>query len=183
MPINLAFLCFLTLCTAGLLHAQPSEPILTGEIEAFGLMPNGDMTEEIGVQVEERIAMREIPLLPYIFFEQGSSDIPERYLRPLPDGSAGPLAAYHELLRTIGRRLAEHPRERITLTGTISMPEGNDRELARKRAEAVRSYLEQAFGIPRDRIRVESRGLPSRPSSSAHSEGNAENRRVEIVLQ
>jgi outer membrane protein OmpA-like peptidoglycan-associated protein len=67
----------------------------------------------------------------------------------------------------------------MTLTGTTDGSEAS--AVARQRAEAVARYLTEVWGIGADRIAVQSRGLPEKPSGSRTPEGREENRRVEIT--
>jgi outer membrane protein OmpA-like peptidoglycan-associated protein len=78
--------------------------------------------------------------------------------------------------------MREYPKATLRILGTNS-DEGNelgDTELSRLRAETVRDYLAQTWGIAETRLRVESRNLPELPSNIGELDGIQENRRVEI---
>jgi outer membrane protein OmpA-like peptidoglycan-associated protein len=52
--------------------------------------------------------------------------------------------------------------------------------LSQNRAEAVRDYLQKVWNVAGERISVESRALPEKPSNVNEPDGIEENRRVEI---
>jgi outer membrane protein OmpA-like peptidoglycan-associated protein len=75
-----------------------------------------------------------------------------------------------------------HPWAGLTITGCNSNyeeEEGN-LDLSKARAEAVKDYLVNVWGIAPTRLTVESRNLPERSSTSSVELGRAENRRVEL---
>jgi outer membrane protein OmpA-like peptidoglycan-associated protein len=131
-------------------------------------------------------------LLNYVFFDDSSSAIPDRYTRLTPSQTQSfrveklfnyeTLPTYYHLLNIVGRRLVESPNSTITLVGCNSdeHKEKNNKALSRNRAEHVRDYLRDAWGISEDRMKIESRNLPEKPSFVTDSDGIAENRRVEI---
>ncbi len=144
--------------------------------------------------MEEEIVRETFPMLNYVFFDQGSSVIPDRYRRLLPEEVAqfqegaiegGALDFYYSVLNIIGKRLRELPDAEITVHGYLNNTgiEKRNETLARSRAEAVREYLRTAWGIEESRVHVETGGLPPLPSSSRDSLGQAENRRVEITAE
>jgi outer membrane protein OmpA-like peptidoglycan-associated protein len=70
----------------------------------------------------------------------------------------------------------------LMLTGTncnIGL-EKNNKELSSQRAENIKNYLTDVWGINPDRIKVTARNLPVIPSNNKDVDGQAENRRVEI---
>ncbi|HOJ05319.1 MAG TPA: OmpA family protein [Bacteroidota bacterium] len=141
-----------------------------------------------GLTIEEYTRRETLPLLPYVFFAEGSADIPSRYVsltpeqmrtfdtQPLPDET---LARYHHFLNILGSRMTRHGNASVTLTGCTDGSEHST--LGRSRAEAVARYLRDVWGIAEGRISVQGRGLPAAPSSSRSPEGREENRRVEIA--
>lgn len=141
--------------------------------------------------VEEEIIRETFPLLNYVFFEQGSAIIPDRYARLNPSTitsfdesgiEGGALDFYYNVLNVIGSRMRARPEATITLGGYVNGA-GTERKnaaLARDRAQAVREYLRTVWGIEEARIAVTTGDLPPLPSSARDSLGQAENRRVEI---
>jgi outer membrane protein OmpA-like peptidoglycan-associated protein len=142
--------------------------------------------------MEEEIIRETFPLLNYVFFEQASSTIPERYTRLTSaevsafDESAiegDALDFYYNALNVIGSRMNALPAARITVTGyhNNTGSERNASQLAKGRAEAVRDYLRTVWNIADARMTITSGALPPVASSSRDTMGQSENRRVEIT--
>ncbi|MCS6808434.1 MAG: OmpA family protein, partial [Bacteroidota bacterium] len=146
------------------------------------------------IRVDEYLSRQIHPLLNYIFFDDNSAAIPERYIK-LTDISAESfrlerlfgletLDVYYQILNIIGYRL-KNSSESITITGCNSNtgPEKGNRELSMKRAQAVKEYLQTVWNIDPARLNVQARDLPEKPSISKENplEAHAENRRVEIT--
>jgi outer membrane protein OmpA-like peptidoglycan-associated protein len=158
-------------------------------VSAKGIMPNGETTNEPVIPEQASRTRTSVPLLPYIFFDNGSSEIPVRYSR---NGATGfsemslegkdALEANHELMDVIGSRMKQNPDIKITLTGTNSNSgaERNKIELSKARAMAVRDYLVNTWGINGSRITIDQRNLPELPTNPVTKAGMEENRRVEI---
>lgn len=179
--LRIAALC-ITLAAAlpAQVGAQPLRERV--DIELAGVGAQGENSERVLLRVEDEPTGRMVPLLPYIFFDEGSSEIPARYL--YADSAATNdrfIRHYYAIIDTVARRLRENPRERLTITGTSSM-RGRDRraDLARRRAMALADRLVSVHGIDRSRLIMRARGLPDEASNNAHLEGQAENRRVEL---
>jgi outer membrane protein OmpA-like peptidoglycan-associated protein len=143
------------------------------------------------LKIEELTTIDSSPLLNYIFFETGETEIPERYARFANQADTstfdesklrGTMEKYHHILNIIGKRLVEHPEARITIVGCNSNRgvEQGRTDLSRSRAEAVRAYLRYIWGIESWRMQVEARNLPAVPSASSVEAGRVENQRVEI---
>ncbi|MDZ4745502.1 MAG: OmpA family protein [bacterium] len=170
-----------------------SNKFLSGEISAVGLEADGTERPRFTMRVEEFLSTRMKPILPFVFFDDGSSVIPARYtrrskssvqtFRELDLHDASMLETYHDLLNIVGLRMTEMPNATITLTG-YHAGKGADasgqQEISVPRAEVVRQYLVEVWSINKDRIKVEGRGLPSVTSNEDEQDGIDENRRVEI---
>ena len=171
----------------------PAQPVLAASLELQGVDRDGTVQEDVlKITVEEFINTQTHSLLNYIFFDEGSSTIPVRYAQYGGDASEKfswtmvrdqtTLAVYHQILNIIGSRMQADPDAKITLTGT-NMNEGveqGNKELSQKRAESIRDYLVNNWGIAANRIDVRARNLPSLPSNVDSADGDEENRRVEI---
>jgi len=154
--------------------------------------PTGEIALDPGeITIEEISTIDSAPLLNYIYFETGQSEIPSRYtqLNSQPDTEAFSETAltsvmdkYRNLLNIIGHRLRKYPDAAITIVGCNSNTgeENARQDLSRRRAESVRAYLRYVWGIAPDRLKIEDRNLPEAPSSNRLPEGQAENQRVEI---
>ncbi len=169
-----------------------SKPGLLAAISAFGL-DEGTLRPNVTLRVEEFVSTNMRPLLNYLFFDENSSAIPARYARLSPSETSAfrlanlhdveTLPTYYQVLNIIGRRMLDHPGATITLTGCNAdmKEEQGNMELSKRRAESVRDYLKNVWGIAEGRMRIEARNLPGKPTDPADPDGATENRRVEIA--
>ena len=173
-----------------LCHIRTSDKDLMPEI-AFPPSGAVDLAPDT-VTVEEITIVDSAPLLNFVYFDTGRADIPNRYVRfnrPAEPRTfderalKGTLEKHHQVLNIIGRRAADRPRARLRIIGCTSNwgEEKGKTELSRRRAEAVRAYLQAAWGIEPARMAVDARDLPAVASASNIAEGRAENQRVEIT--
>jgi outer membrane protein OmpA-like peptidoglycan-associated protein len=144
--------------------------------------------------IEEVTTIDSSPLLNYVFFETGQSDIPSRYatFSSQADTKAfdesqlkGTMEKYTHILNIIGRRLRANPQAHIQIVGCNSNrgEEHNRKDLSRSRAESVKAYLKYIWGIESSRMVLEARNRPAVASASSVDEGRAENQRVEIYSE
>lgn len=170
--------------------APPRAPIVT--VEACGTTTR-DPHAEVKMIVEESYALTINPLLPYLFFEENSDVLPQRYtaLTPVETSSfnsalinaADRLATYHHLLNIIGQRLRNNSFATISITG-CGCDRGMERDntaLSMRRALAVQRYLHDTWGIESKRMTLHARLLPERAANPDTDDGQQEDRRVEIV--
>ncbi|MCL5031121.1 MAG: OmpA family protein [Bacteroidetes bacterium] len=144
------------------------------------------------IKIEEIKSKEFYPLLNYVFFNKNSSDLIDRYVtirkedvfsfeekKLLPDQ----LSVYRNILNIIGKRLIQNDKIKIKLIGCNDNEgeEKNNLSLSNSRAETVRNYLINIWGIPSERITIKSQNLPQKPSNIRHINGQEENRRVEII--
>ncbi len=141
--------------------------------------------------IEEISTIDSAPLLNYIFFETGQSELAGRYVQLKSQAETDSFSEtaltsvmekYRHLLNIIGYRMRQYPEASITLVGCNSNTgdEYGRKHLSKSRAEAVRAYLRYVWGISTDRMAIEARNLPEAPSTNRIVEGQAENQRVEI---
>jgi outer membrane protein OmpA-like peptidoglycan-associated protein len=171
----------------------PAPPALDADITAVALAPDGSEQPIATIRVEEFISTEMRPLLHYVFFDENSAQLPARYERLTPARATSfdvlsvkdrdILGTYHNILNIIGRRLTQYPEATLQLTGTNTDAgvESGNVQLSRGRADAVKEYLLSAWSIAPERITVDARGLPEKPSNISDPDGIEENRRVEIV--
>lgn len=164
------------------------------KIRALGVEANGVEVPVVQIRVDEFLSRQIHPLLNYIFFDDNSATIPERYkqmtdvsvegFRPERLFGMETLEVYYEVMNIIGYRL-KNSTETITITGCNANvgPEKGNKDLSMRRAQAVKDYFQNVWKIDPARLVVQSRDLPEKPSSSKESplEAEAENRRVEIT--
>ncbi len=167
-------------------------------VQALSVDNQGNERGLIRIKTEEYISRQLYPLLEYIFFEPQSAVLPARYSRLLPVATRffseqqfaglGTLDVYYNILNVLGKRLRDNSTATIRLVGCLGEigfgpnSEENDPTLSLRRAEAVRQYLSDVWGIAEGRKQVEGRKLPEKPSNARNATiGAEENRRVEIV--
>jgi outer membrane protein OmpA-like peptidoglycan-associated protein len=165
---------------------------LKAALEVFGV--NDTIENRIArLRIEEFLSTNVQPLLNYIFFDNGSYQIPQRmmlyddnaaqHFRPEQLSGKQTLDIYREMLNIIGYRLQQNPQAALTLTGCNSN-EGIERDnlaLSQERARMIADYLTRRWGIASNRITIEARNLPEKPSNPNTPDGIEENRRVEIT--
>ncbi len=154
---------------------------------------DGEEKDIVTVKVEEVVGSSIQPLLPYVFFEENSDSIPQRYnllsadetpsfaINNLRKSSA--LDIYRQVLNIIGRRMQENPKAVLTFTGCnqdLGLEKSNT-ALSKARAERVRDYFEKTWAIDASRLKVKAQNLPPVPSSAKSQDGIDENRRVEMT--
>lgn len=143
-----------------------------------------------------------LPLRNYVFFDEGSSQIPNRYVllsrdqansfrelqlqsvqtESMTGRSARQMNVYHNILNITGDRMRSNPGSSISLSGASL---GGARE-GKEFAESIKYYLVDRFGIDANRITTDGRTKPLIPSEQPG--GNKElnllregDRRVDIV--
>ena len=142
-----------------------------------------------------------LPLLNSVFFDEGSVEIPARYVLLTKDQasgfkenalqkeqstsmtgrSAGQLNMYHNVLNVLGDRMRSNPGAVITLSGASAKGPEDGKMLA----ESVKQYLVLDFGISGSRITTQGRDKPQPPSEQRGGTKSlellrAEDRRVDI---
>ncbi len=155
--------------------------------------PQGKLElEPASLTIEEIKTFDASPMLGHIYFMEGESSIPEQYVRMENAAQVAEfdesrfedtLEKYYQVLNILGKRMADHPEAAITLVGCNANDgvEKGNKALSTARAEAVRDYLQEVWGIDPARFTIEARNLPAMPSASRLEEGKADNRRVEVL--
>jgi len=173
--------------------APPKPPALIASITAAGVDSSGAEENHVTLRIEEFYEIAYVPLVPYVFFDSASFEMPARYDRLSSNGVTNfseaklpgndRLAFYREILNTIGARLRAHPSAHVTLTACAdpSMSAKDASSLAEHRGQTVRDYFTSVWGIAPNRISIRTRTLPEHPSPVTDSDGVAEDRRVEIT--
>ena len=131
------------------------------------------------IPTERRV--REIfPVRNYVFFDIGSTQIPDRYVllrkdqvkdfkedqlevftpKTLSGRSDRQMIVYYNVLNILGDRMMKNPTATITLVGSSEKGSVDGRAMA----ESIRQYLINVFGIQESRIAVEGQGKPDIPS-------------------
>lgn len=174
------------------------KPVLAAQVnEGEYLKQNRDKIPELkdfnGLVMKEVMTRDLYPLLNSVFFDEGSSVIPDRYIPLTSDYTSsfndttiagGTLDKYYHVLNIYGFRLNKNPESKITLVGcndNVTEKEKGNLELSKARAQAVYDYLKNVWGISEDRMKIEARNFPKIKSNPRDSLGHQENRRVEVI--
>ncbi|HUP12431.1 MAG TPA: outer membrane beta-barrel protein, partial [Niastella sp.] len=153
-----------------------AEPVMTPVENEVQFSVRAPKVVPANRQVKETFALRNS-----IFFNQGSTEIPTRYIQlskaqatafneeqlqqgqpeNLSNGrSARQLAVYHNILNIMGNRMRTNPQSMITLSGASD----NNSAEGKLLAENIKQYLVTVFGIDGSRISTEGRDKPMIPS-------------------
>jgi outer membrane protein OmpA-like peptidoglycan-associated protein len=149
----------------------------------------------------QRKVRETFPLRNYVFFDEGSTEVPTRYVALTKDQGAAfreeqlqeiepvsvtgrsqrQLALYYNILNILGDRLRNNPGSGITLTGASKAGPAEGQAFA----ESIKRYLVATFGIDGSRIAAEGRDKPRVPSEQPGGTLEltllrAEDRRVDI---
>lgn len=149
----------------------------------------------------ERKVTEVFPIRNYVFFDIGSTEIPDRYVQLkkeqvkeftendvvlyTPENNSGrsqrQMIVYYNILNILGVRMNENPTATITLIGASEKGKADGLLMS----ESVKKYLVDVFAIAPERIKTEGRDKPKLPSQqngqttelALHLEGD---RRVSI---
>lgn len=128
----------------------------------------------------ERRVKETFPLRNYVFFDLGSTEIPNRYVLISKDQVKGfkeeqagvfttknpagrsdrQMTVYYNILNILGDRMQKNPSTTITLVGSSE----KGPEDAKLMAGSIKKYLVDVFGIDASRIKIEGRDKPKIPS-------------------
>lgn len=170
-------------------------PVAKGDVDFKVVSPNV-------VPVKRRIN-ETFPMRNYVFFEEGSSKIPNRYIllnkseaaafnesqfengevKDPAKRSERQLTVYHNILNILGKRMQTNPNATVVLIGSAA-GEGEAKGL--EYAKEIKEYLVDVYGINPSRITTQGRNQPIIPSKQPGGEKElvllAEgDRRVDIV--
>lgn len=144
-------------------------------------IPKVDFTVNAPKNIPAKRTIREtFPVINYVFFDIGSTEIPNRYVlldkdevaefkeenvelftpANLSGRSARQMIVYYNVLNILGDRMIKNPSTTIKLVGSSELSPAD----ARVMAESVKSYLVTVFEISPSRITTEGRNKPKIPS-------------------
>jgi outer membrane protein OmpA-like peptidoglycan-associated protein len=155
-----------------------AEVVVPAAIVAEPLV-NFSVSAPRNIPVERRVR-ETFPIRNYVFFNLGSTDIPDRYVllrkdqvkdfkeeqlevftpKELSGRSKRQMTVYYNVINILGDRMGKNPTTTVRLSGA-SM-EGKKNGMAM--AESVKLYLVNVFGIDASRISTEGRVKPRIPS-------------------
>ncbi len=175
-------------------------PVIAAEIDESDYVKlakknNPKIADFRGLVMKETITRNLYPLLNYVFFDEGKSDIPERYIlfdnasqtKIFADTSiyGGTLDKYYHLMNIYGYRLQKHPDVKIKIVGCNdgeSKAEKGNLDLSKQRATNIYNYFKNVWGIAENRMELKFQNKPDLPTNiKVDSIGIQENRRVEII--
>jgi outer membrane protein OmpA-like peptidoglycan-associated protein len=153
---------------------------------------NPTLAQFNGLVMEQILTWDLYPLLNYVFFDQGSSELPKRY--KLFSGAAqtksfadttipgGTLDKYYHILNIYGFRLNKNPNSKVEIVGCNDGTTAPEKKsgLSKERAYTVYNYLKNVWNIDESRMKLTFRDKPEVVSNLKDSLGIVENRRVEI---
>ena len=167
--------------------------IITGQITAVGVESDGRIINKPIFKIDLNTSNKYEALLPYVFYEEGSDIIPDRYNKLTNSQVANftidqlwyksTINIYHDILNIIGKRLTMYPKSVLTIQGNNANTgiEKENTELSRRRAENVKQYLQDIWGIKENRLIIKAGNLPKAKSLPIDDPETAqENRRVEF---
>ncbi len=173
---------------------KPKPEEIEIDLMVYGIDPQGKVMENPTVVIEETEYQEMFPLLPYVFFEQGSDEINRSSLTMMDKKSTddfnpdkltpNTLDIYKDMPNIIGNR-AKNSEADLIITGCNNNTgnEQNNLKLSKARAEKISKYFNEVWDIPKSRIVIKNRNLPLNAANNENPDGKAENRRVEISSQ
>jgi outer membrane protein OmpA-like peptidoglycan-associated protein len=163
-------------------------------VKHFAIDKTGNKLNKKDLIIEEFSQKNLHPLLNYIFFEDNSSIIPDRYKKISGHETAtfnvahmhnfNTLEVYYNILNIVGYRMNLKKDAQLEITGCLSgsNAEKSNKKIALYRAESVKNYLVNTWNIAPDRIKIFCRGLPEQASLPTEDiEKAQENARVEMT--
>lgn len=173
----------------------PVLPAITADITAQQLDSAGNVKKDANLVIEDFVSLNVRPLLNYIFFEENSAQLQNKYIKLSNQETNNfsdkdlvqldVLDTYYQALNIIGMRLRNNPDVTITLLGTNSNSgsEKGNLALSEQRAQTVKNYFTEVWSIDPSRIKIKAVNLPPKKSDDSDSPEYAaqENRRVEIL--
>mgnify|MGYP002347434270 CR=1 FL=1 len=166
-------------------------PKMAEGIKEYRVFSYGRAADSNSIFIRSQFVTQAFPLLPFVYFEKNSGEIPERY-KKLPQGDdfkineldVNPVNYHHNILNIVGKRLTEYPHTKITLEGFAdAFTEEGDCRLAASRAEAVKGYFIAVWNINPQRIEIKISAKKCSPpdyTRTPNEYGYSENRRVRI---
>lgn len=170
----------------------PRASKITGNLVIYGKDRQGNLQPNPTITIEEIEVSESFPLLPYIFFPEGSADLSKTSMLLLTPDEAKDFSTkylpwetlniYANLLNIIKERLDQNPTAKITINGNNSNTgiEANNIELSKARAMVIRDYL-VSLGVNPARISMNIQNLPAKPSNPTTPDGIQENQRAEVA--
>ncbi len=170
----------------------PKDAAFNVALTAYGVDKNNYRVNNPVILIEETEVEEGFPLLPHVFFKDGSADLKDAGMNLINSDQArsfdesklkwNTLDIYADLLNIMGSRLKKKPSASIVITGCnngMGVEKGNQK-LSQDRANAIRDYLTSVWGVQFSQIKTKKQNLPTNPGKITEPEGIEENRRAEL---
>lgn len=152
-------------------------PRLVASVDLYSVDEQGVPSQVSATRPLSVLTRQQVPFPAALYFDEGSTALPERYVRLTPaeagqfSGDAlarlAPREIYFQGLNILGQRLRRHRAAKVTL---VAFREGNEATaILSARAESVRSYLHDVWGIDRRRITTRIAPVPGTIGAEARS--------------
>lgn len=155
-------------------------PVIAPPVAVITALPEVDFKVYSPANIPSERRVREtFPILNYVYFDLGSTDIPERYVllskaqvkdfkedrlevfvpKHLSGRAQRQMTVYYNVLNILGDRMGIFPATKVNLTGSSMDGESNGLEMA----ESVKKYLVDVFSIDPKRITTKGSVKPLLP--------------------
>ncbi|MEX0982349.1 MAG: OmpA family protein [Bacteroidales bacterium] len=155
-------------------------PVIAPPVDVIAELPEVDFTVYSPANIPSQRRVREtFPILNYVYFDLGSTEIPDRYVllskaqvkdfkedrlevfapKHLSGRSQRQMTVYYNVLNILGDRMAIFPATKVNLTGSSMDGKSDGLEMA----ESVKKYLVDVFSIDPKRITTEGSVKPLLP--------------------
>ena len=160
---------------------EPSEKVIVPVVVPLVLNPEARLSVHAPANIPVERRVREtFPLRNYVFFDNESTEISDRYVllkksevksfdetqlevfipKNLSGRSKRQMVVYYNILNILGNRMQKNPSTTITLVGSSA----NNPEDGKLMAESIKKYLVDVFEIDGARITTVGRDKPKIPS-------------------
>lgn len=170
----------------------PKNINISTELDYYALNNDGTKQNIPTLIIEETEVAESFPLLPYVFYGSGVSELSKSNLNLLDKEQAksfnlnnlkwNTLDIYNEMLNIIAFRMKQNPNAKITINGCNSNQgiEAGNLNLSLSRAEEVKKYFVDVWEIPKEKINVRKQNLPTNAGRSEDIRLQDEYQRAEI---
>lgn len=170
-------------------EANSGQPPVVKLYPSVGIGTDGAETVNPTIKIEDVSATKSRYILPAVFFDEKNAAFPSRYkqltpadkarFKPESLAAASELETYYHVLNIIGQRMNTKTKAKLTLVGMAdALGEKNNKQLAQTRAEQVKKYLTDVWGITASRITLQTRTATQASNDVLEAE---ESRRVDVL--
>ncbi len=172
---------------------KPKTLNISTDIDYYAINSDGTKQNIPTLIIEETEVAESFPLLPYVFYNNGVSDLNLTNLNLLTKEQAinynlnslkwNTLDIYNEMLNIIAFRMKQFPNAKITVSGCNSNQglEAGNLNLSLARAEEIKKYLVDIWDLPKERINIKKQNLPTNAGRSEDQRLQNEYQRAEII--